>query len=250
MTSFATRLRARDRIVGFWQVTDNAVAAEHLAGLGYDYLCFDLQHGLIGYAGFLAGVTAVDAAGGVSLARVGANDPAPIGRALDAGAQGVIVPLVDSAAEAAAAARACRYPPAGGRSFGPMRAGLRIGPDPRAADEAVACVVMIETRGALDDIDAICATPGVDGVYIGPADLSLALGAPRPGAVEDLPEFEEALTRIAGAAESAGIAAGIHCFTGAEAARHLAGGFTFTSVSSDLSHLESAARASLQAARS
>jgi 4-hydroxy-2-oxoheptanedioate aldolase len=245
--TFAARLRARDRLVGFWQVTANPVASQRLAGIGYDYLCFDLQHGLIDYAGFLAGAIAVEAAGGVTLARVGANDPAAIGRALDAGAQGVIVPLVSSAEEAAAAVRACRYPPAGARSYGPVRA--RPGPDPRAADEAVACVVMIETRGAVEDVERICRTPGLDGVYIGPSDLSLALGAPRPGEVAGVPEFAQALKRIRAAAESAGIAAGIHCQDGAAAAGHLAAGFTFTTVASDLSHLELAARASLRDAR-
>lgn len=247
--TFAARLRRRERILGLWQLTPSPVAAERLAGLGYDYLCLDMQHGLIDYAAFLASVTAVDAAGGVAIGRPAANDPARIGRLLDAGAQGVIVPLIGSADEAAAAVRACRYPPAGIRSYGPVRAGLRIGPDPRAADETVACIVMIETRGALEDIERICRTPGLDGVYVGPSDLALALGAPRPGDVAGTPEFARALRRITAAAESAGIACGMHCHNAAEAVRHLGEGFTFATVASELTLLEDAAREALRTVR-
>ena len=128
---FATRLRNRERILGYWSVLDCPVATEWLAYVGWDYLALDLQHGLIGYAGMLSGLTAVDAAGGpVGLVRVEANDPTPIGRALDAGAAGVIVPLVNDAAGAARAVAAATYPPNGIRSYGPMRSQLRIGPVP------------------------------------------------------------------------------------------------------------------------
>lgn len=247
--TFAARLRGRERIAGIWQVTASPVASERLARLGYDYLCLDMQHGLLDYAAFLASVTAVDAAGGVAIGRVGANEPARIGRLLDAGAQGVIVPLVNSAEEAAAAVRACRYPPAGARSYGPARSGLRIGPDPRVADESVACIVMIETRGALEEIERICHVPGLDGVYVGPSDLALALGAPRPGEVSGTPEFAQAFKRITAAAESAGIGCGVHCHNGDDAARHLDDGFTFATVCSDLSVLEEAARAALRKVR-
>ncbi|MFD1542021.1 HpcH/HpaI aldolase family protein [Nonomuraea guangzhouensis] len=242
---FAQRLRERERLAGFWQVTANPIATERLAGLGYDYLCLDLQHGLIDYAGYLACAVAADAGGSVMVARVATNDLTHIGRALDAGAQGVIVPLVDSAEEAAAAVHACRYAPIGGRSFGPFRSGLRIGPDPREADEAIACIVMIETLGGLEAIEEICRTPGLDGVYVGPADLALALGAPRPGA--EVEGFTEALDRITAAAKAAGLACGIQCHSGSEAATRLASGFTFASVASDLTLLEEAARAALRA---
>jgi 4-hydroxy-2-oxoheptanedioate aldolase len=244
--TFAARLRGRERIAGIWQVTPSPVISERLALLGFDYICLDMQHGLIDYASFLASVTAVDAAGGVAIGRPAANDLASIGRLLDAGVQGVIVPLVNSAEEAAAAVSACRYPPAGTRSYGPSRSGLRIGPDPRAADEAVACVVMIETRGALDDIERICHIPGLDGVYVGPSDLALALGAPRPGDVSGTPEFARALKRIKVAAEDAGIACGMHCHRAEDAARHLDDGFTFATACSDVSLFEEAARAALR----
>src|SRR3954465_316539 len=146
---FAAQLRARQRVLGYWLVLDTPPATERLARVGYDYVVLDAQHGLLEYRGGLGGVegreaqqglleyrgvlgglTAVDAAAGaVGLVRVEANEPAAIGHALDAGAAGVIVPLVSSPAEAEAAVRAARYPPDGMRSFGPMRSGLRIGPD-------------------------------------------------------------------------------------------------------------------------
>jgi 4-hydroxy-2-oxoheptanedioate aldolase len=250
-TSFAARLRAGTPTVGFWLTTGCPPAAERLALLGYDYLCLDLQHGLVDYADCLAFLTAVDAAGTatVPLVRVPANDAAWIGRVLDAGAHGVIVPLVDTAEEAAAAVRACRYPPAGRRSWGALRGGLRIGPDPRVADDTVCCIVMIETAEGLANLDAICATPGLDAIYVGPSDLSLALGAPRPGEVAGIPEFAEAVAAAREAAARAGIAAGIHCLDGATAARRLAEGFHLTTVSSDLTHLEDAARRALETAR-
>ncbi len=125
---FAARLRGRERIVGYWSVIDSPVSTEWLAHVGWDYIALDLQHGLIGYSGMVAGLTAIDAsASTVGMIRVESNDPTPIGRALDAGAAGVIVPLVNTAEEAARAVAAATYPPAGVRSYGPMRSQLRIG---------------------------------------------------------------------------------------------------------------------------
>ena len=132
--SFAERLRAAHGLVGYWIGSDNAAMTERIARIGFDYVCLDAQHGLLDAAACLRGLFAIDAAAPVSgtagLVRVSVNRPEEIGRALDAGAAGVIVPLVNSAAEAVAAARACRYPPNGIRSYGPVRSGLRIGPDP------------------------------------------------------------------------------------------------------------------------
>src|ERR1700760_4340754 len=147
--SLATRLRARERIVGYWVSLDSPPATERIARLGYDYVALDGQHGLMGYSGLLAGLTAIDAGGGTGVVRVEANDVTVIGRALDAGASGVIVPLVNTAEEAAAALAAARYPPVGIRSFGPTRAGLRIGPEIADAHEHTFVAVMIETGPGL-----------------------------------------------------------------------------------------------------
>jgi 4-hydroxy-2-oxoheptanedioate aldolase len=237
-------------MLGYWVVCDNPMGTERLARLGYDYVCVDGQHGLLDYAGWLAAMQAVDAAGSsAGMIRVPSNDPALIGRALDTGAYGVIVPLVDNAAEAAAAVRACRYPPRGIRSYGPMRSSLRIGPAPEETNERVVCIAMIETPDGLANVDAICATEGLDAVYVGPSDLTLAVGGRAPGDPAVADQFAAALSTVVTAAERAGIACGVHCPDGATGARRLADGFTFASVSSDLTHLEQAARAHLQDAQ-
>ncbi|AHK28335.1 2-dehydro-3-deoxyglucarate aldolase [Rhodococcus opacus PD630] len=246
---FAARLRGRERTVGYWSVIDSPVSTEWLAHVGWDYIALDLQHGLIGYSGMVAGLTAIDAsASTVGMIRVESNDPTPIGRALDAGAAGVIVPLVNTAEEAARAVAAATYPPAGVRSYGPMRSQLRIGPNPADANRDTVVVVMIETPQGLANVEEICAVPGLDGVYVGPSDLRLAVGGAHPNdpSVDD--EFEAALVRVREAAAAAGIAAGIHTPDGAVAARRLAEGYTFATVASDLTHLKAASAAHLKAA--
>ena len=246
---FAARLRGRERTVGYWSVIDSPVSTEWLAHVGWDYIALDLQHGLIGYSGMVAGLTAIDASGStVGMIRVESNDPTPIGRALDAGAAGVIVPLVNTAEEAARAVAAATYPPAGVRSYGPMRSQLRIGPNPADANHDTVVVVMIETPQGLANVEEICAVPGLDGVYVGPSDLRLAVGGAHPNdpSVDD--EFEAALVRVREAAAAAGIAAGIHTPDGAVAARRLAEGYTFATVASDLTHLKAASAAHLKAA--
>ncbi|WP_431904582.1 HpcH/HpaI aldolase family protein [Amycolatopsis thermoflava] len=247
---FAARLRSRERILGYWSVLDAPVATERIARLGYDYVCLDAQHGLLGYAGLLSSLTAIDAGGAsVGLVRVEANDPTPIGRALDAGAAGVIVPLVDSAEDAAKAVSASRYPPVGRRSYGPMRSGLRIGPAPADAHAATVVIAMIETPEGLAAVEEICATPGLDGVYVGPSDLRLAVGGAHVADRSVDAEFEAAVRTVCDAAKAAGIAAGIHTPDGATAAARLAQGYTFASIASDVVHLENTARAHLAAAR-
>jgi 4-hydroxy-2-oxoheptanedioate aldolase len=245
--SFAARLRGREPLLGYWSSLDAPVATERIAALGYDYVCLDGQHGYLGYSGLLGSLQAIDAAGGGSagLVRVAANDITPIGRALDAGACGVIIPLVETAADAAAAVSSVRYPPLGRRSFATNRSGLR----PAEANERNLVIAMIETPGALSEVDAICATPGLDGVYVGPSDLSLAIGGAFPMDPAVATEFEEAVTRVREAARQAGIAAGMHTRDGATAARRLSEGFTFASIASDLAHLEQAARGHLEDAR-
>ncbi|MEO3803524.1 aldolase/citrate lyase family protein [Nonomuraea sp. B1E8] len=247
----ARKIRNRERAVGYWVVLDAPIATERLARLGYDYIALDGQHGLIGNAGLLSNLMAIDAGGrSTGLVRVESGEPAAIGRALDFGAGGVIVPLVDTAEDAASAVSAARYPAGGRRSYGPMRSMLRIGPTPAEADDSVLVLAMIETPEGLADIEAICATPGLDGVYVGPSDLCLAVGGRFPGDPEVAGAFEEALEKVRTTAERAGIAAGIHNPGGEQAARRLAEGFTFATVASDLVHLEQAAAAHLKAARS
>jgi 4-hydroxy-2-oxoheptanedioate aldolase len=248
---FAERLRSGERVVGYWSALDAPPATERIAALGYDYVCLDGQHGFLGYEGLRNGLLAIDAAPGrtVGLVRVEANDITPIGRALDAGAAGVIVPLIDTAADAAAAVASVRYPPEGRRSYAPNRSALRLGARPADANSVNVVIAMIETPTALSEVESICATPGLDGVYVGPSDLSLAVGGAYPMDPAILDRFEDAVERVRTAARRAGIAAGIHTPNGETAARRLAEGFTFTSIASDVSHLEQAARGHLEAAR-
>jgi 4-hydroxy-2-oxoheptanedioate aldolase len=246
---FATRLRNRERIVGYWSVIDSPVSTEWLAHVGWDYLALDLQHGLIGYDGMLRGLQAIDsAAGPAGAVRVEANDPTYIGKALDAGARMVIVPLVDSAEDAARAVAATRYPPIGIRSYGPMRSQLRVGPLPADANRDTAVVAMIETPHGLDNVEAICGVAGLDGVYVGPSDLRLAVGGASPSDTSVDEAFEAALVRVQKAAAAAGIAAGIHTASGDAAALRLSQGYTFATVASDLTHLKAASAEHLKAA--
>ncbi len=247
--TFAERLRSRERIVGYWITLDSPISTERIARLGYDYVAFDAQHGLLAYDGLLRGLMAVDAGGrAVGVVRVGGNDQYLIGRALDAGAVAVIVPLIDNAEQAATAVSYTRYAPVGVRSYGPMRSALRIGPNPAEVHHQVACLAMIETADGLTNVEEICRTPGLAGVYIGPSDLTISLGGASSTDPAVAPEFEAALTRVRVAAEAAGVAAGIHTGNGADAARRLDQGFTFASVSSDLVHLEQTAKGHLAAA--
>jgi 4-hydroxy-2-oxoheptanedioate aldolase len=249
-TEFAAKVRRRETLVGYWVALDCPASTERVARLGYDYVSLDAQHGLFGYSGMLAGLTAIDAAGrAVGLVRVGANDPAPIGRALDAGAAGVIVPLIDSAEDAGRAVAASRYPPAGIRSYGPTRAALRISPTPADANATVVVLAMIETPQGLANVEAIAATPGVDGLYIGPSDLTLAVGGADPADPAVADAFEAALVRVRRACEANGITAGLHTRSGEEAAKRISEGFTMLTVAGDITHLEAVAQAHLDTAR-
>jgi 4-hydroxy-2-oxoheptanedioate aldolase len=252
---FAARFRSGEKLIGYWVVMDSPAATERIARVGYDYVCLDQQHGLMSYSGLRNGLMAVDAgarlseADTVGIVRVATNDLTWIGHALDAGAAGVIVPLVDSAADAARAVDNAKYPPRGIRSYGPMRSELRLGPTPADANAQTLVIAMIETQSGLENVESIAATPGIDGLYVGPSDLSLALGAAFPGDPAIAEPFAAALTRIQAAASAAGIPVGIHAASGDIAAERMAVGFTFSTVASDVVHLEEAAMAHLAAAR-
>lgn len=243
------RWRAGEQTIGGWLSLANVHTAELLANAGFDWLCVDLQHGLLDYGDLRSMLPAISTTPTVPIVRVHRNDGGDIGKVLDAGAMGVIVPMVNTPAEAAAAVAACRYAPVGSRSFGPVRAGLYGGRGyAEEANDQIACIVMIETQQALDDVDAIVATPGVDGVYIGPADLAISLGLPLSSIAADERHLA-AVTRIQDACRAAGVAAGIHTIGLADAQRRLAAGFHFVTLGSDAGFLMQAATADLAAAR-
>ena len=169
-----------------WLTIPSPWTAELVAAAGFDSVTIDLQHGLIGYETAVAMLQAMSGSDAVPLARLEWNDPATIMRMLDAGALGLICPLINTAAECAAFVGACRYPPAGYRSYGPIRAGLRWGTDYFAqANVSVTALAMIETAQGLENVAEIAATPGLDGLYVGPFDLSISLGLARPADFTD-----------------------------------------------------------------
>jgi 4-hydroxy-2-oxoheptanedioate aldolase len=211
--------------VAGWMSIDSAYAAELVGCAGFDAVVIDCQHGMAGHAQMVAMLQALSHTPAVPLVRVAGNQLAEINRALDAGAYGVICPLVNSAAEARAFGRACRYPlggTEGDRSFGPARGLLVGGPDyPEHANAEITALAMIETRAALDVVDEIAAEPSINGLFIGPSDLGIALGL-GPGAAYAQPELASAIARIQAAAAKYGKVCGIWCGS-AEMARAMLG---------------------------
>jgi 4-hydroxy-2-oxoheptanedioate aldolase len=184
------------------------------------------------------------ASGVVLMARVPWNEPGVIMKALDAGAYGIICPMVNTAADAAGFVKCLRYPPRGERSFGPTRVSFAAGANYVAeANDNMLGFAMIETAEGFANVDAIAATPGLDGLYIGPADLTLALTQGRlvPGFDREEPEMIAAIQTVLAAAKKAGIRAGIHCGTPEYAARAVGWGFELTTVGGDSRFLAAAA---------
>lgn len=227
-------------------------AAEVMAAQGYDSLTVDLQHGVVDYLTMTGMFQAMQGRPVAPMVRVEGLIPSQVMKVLDAGAYGVICPLVNTPEQAAEFVAATRYPPHGNRSFGPVRAVFSAGNDyaERAGAEIVT-FAMIETAEAMRNLQAIAATPGLDALYIGPADLTLGLtqGRLRPGFDREEPEMLAAISEILAAAHGAGIRAGIHCGTPAYAARMRDLGFDLVTVSNDLRLMAGAAAASVAAFR-
>ena len=230
-----------------WLSISHGFTAEMMARQGFDALCIDLQHGTVEANDVLPMLQAVSQTETVPFVRVAWNDPAPIMRALDMGAYGIIVPLVNTAEEAAKAVSACRYSPAGIRSSGPIRA-MHYGGGNYFdyANDEIIVMAMIETKEGLANLDAICATPGLDAVYIGPADLSFALDLPpRP----DNPDPLHLATcdKIRDTAHAHGIKAVMHCAGAEFAAGAIERGFDMIMLTSDINCMIAGARAQLDA---
>ena len=241
--------RKDEQTIGAWLSLANTHTAEMMAHAGFDWLCIDLQHGLLDYQDLLHMLPAVSTTGTVPLVRVAGNDPEGIMKTLDAGAMGVIVPLVNDREEAEAAVSACRYPPLGGRSFGPIRAALDLGSDyADKANEEIACIAMVETRAGLDNLAEIVSTPGLSGIYIGPSDLSLALGLGPLGDTEN-PAHLEAVAGIRDVCKAHGMPVGIHASSLPWVQKRLAAGFNFVPLGTDAGIMMRAVYRELAAAR-
>ena len=240
--------RKGEQTIGGWLSIGNAYTAETMAGLGFDYLCIDLQHGMLSYDDLTYMLPAMSAHDATPFVRVPWNEPYEIMKALDAGAFGVIVPMVNDRAEALKAVSACRYPPDGARSFGPIRAAMYGGRGyMREANGQMACIAMVETAAGIENLDEIASTPGLDAIYIGPADLAYALGL-APGQDDD-PKHVETVAAILAACRRHGIAAGIHTGSLERTRQYLGAGFDLVTLGSDGGFLARAAASDLAAAR-
>ncbi len=232
METLRDQFRAGSTSLGGWLSIPHGLSAELMARAGVDYVCIDMQHGAIDYSDVPPLIQAILLADVTPIVRVPWNEPGIIGKVLDAGAHGVIIPMVNSVEEAEAAVRACRYAPAGSRSSGPILAQPRVdGSYVDWAAEHVACIPMIETTQAVAALDDILAVSGIDAIYVGPSDLSITLGL-GPGNNDGEPSFDEALQTIADTAARHDIPAGIHS-TGGLTPKHIATGYRMITVTSD-----------------
>lgn len=230
-----------------WLSIGNPFTAEIMAAQGYDSVTIDAQHGALDYTAVLPMLQAMRASGVTPMVRVPWREPGAIMKALDAGAQGIICPMVNSAEEAAEFLSYMRYPPHGQRSFGPTRATFAYGSYGVAANDQVLALAMIETQRGMDNLDAIAATPGLDGIYVGPADLTLGTqhGRLPPAFDREEPEMIALLMRIKDACKANGIRACLHCGTPEYAAKAVGWGFDLTTVGGDTRLLSAAAATSV-----
>lgn len=238
--------------VNGWLSISSPFVAEIMAAQGYDSVTIDLQHGVVDYADAVCMFQAMRASGVTPMARVPWLDPGAVMKILDAGAFGVICPMINNRAEAAALVAATRYPPEGTRSFGPTRALFSAGADyARRANGEIVCLAMIETAEAMENLVEIVETPGLSGVYIGPSDLTLGMSDGRlgPGFDREEPEIVQAIKQILGAAKAAGIRAGLHCTSPEYAWRAAQWGFDLLTVSNDVRLLAGAAGESVARVR-
>ena len=236
-----------EAVVNGWLSIPSSFSAEVMAHQGFDSLTVDMQHGVVDYQVAVTMLQAIATTPVMPLARVPWNDPALLMKALDAGVYGIICPMINSRAEAEALVRACKYPPRGYRSYGPVRASIYAGGDyvDHANDDLVV-MPMIETAEALKNLDEILSVPGVDAVYVGPADLSLALGCRPPRLDQTDAPVVEAQLKIVEACKRHGVYAGIHNATSGYALKMMAQGYQFVTLASDSRHL--AAKAAEEAA--
>lgn len=234
--------------VGGWLSIPDSFSAEVMAKLGLDWLCVDMQHGVIGYDAAVAMLQAISTTDVTPIVRVPWNDPAIIMKALDAGAYGVIVPLVNTREQAGAAVAACRYPPKGIRSYGPTRAAYYAGADYFThADEQVLCITQVETVEAMDNLDDILSAPGLDAVYIGPMDLSISLGI-TPEMDGEQEEYARARARVLEACQRHGVVAGVNSAP-QTAAKRIEEGFQFVLATGDVRAMHRGALEDIRQAR-
>ena len=228
-----TLWQANRPAVNGWLAVGNSFSAEVMAHQGWDTLTIDMQHGVIDYAAMVTMLQAISTTATVPVVRVPWLEPGIIMKSLDAGAYAIICPMVNTREDAQKLVAYSHYAPRGSRSFGPVRANLYGGADyPVHANDTVVAFAMIETAQALDNLDDILSVEGLDAVYIGPSDLSLALGC-TPQFDDVDPPVAQAIDHILARAKAHGVRAGVHNGRTDVARARIAKGFDFVTVSSD-----------------
>jgi len=244
--------KAGQPTMGAWLTTSDPSIAEYFALAGFDEVTADQQHSTIETNDLTSIFTAIEVHGVVPSTRVPYNDYVAIGKALDLGAQMIIVPMVNNAAEAARAVAAFRYPPRGNRSAGPVRPQNVMGGSPREL-EGAACVLMVETKDGLANVDEIASTPGVDAIYVGPGDLALGLGLdwdPAGWRPSEARAHADAVERVRTACVRHGVTPGIHVGDAETSFRYIEQGFQLITVASDIGLIMAGAASTLQRVRS
>jgi 4-hydroxy-2-oxoheptanedioate aldolase len=232
-----------------WLALPNAFAAETMAHQGWDCLTVDMQHGVVDYQAMVGMLQAISTTPVVPIVRVPWLEPGVLMKALDAGAYGVICPMVNTREDAQKLVAWTHYAPHGVRSFGPVRALLYGGSDyPQHADDTIVVFAMIETAQALDNLDAILSVEGLDAVYIGPSDLALSLGCP-PNMDDPAPAVRQAIAHVLERAQAHGVVAGIHSFGPQAALERVGMGFRFVTIGSDARFIAAGAQQAVSAMR-
>ena len=229
-------IRSESPTFGVWQTIPSRVSAETLARIGYDWILIDLQHGEAGWNDLLGIVQAIELGGSLPFVRVAWNDPMQIMRALDTGAAGIVVPMISSPEDAKSAASAMHYPPIGSRSFGPIRNFY----DTSQTEDQALCFAMIETAEGLANVDAIAATAGIDGLFVGTIDLALSLGCDRIGALNEA--THAAIDRVIESCTKHGKISGGVAMAEGSAEVLIAKGMRFLTVGADIGFLNFSAK--------
>ena len=238
-------------VLNGWCSIGNSFTAEIMAAQGYDAVTVDMQHGALDYAALLPMLQAMKSSGAALMTRAPWLDAAAVMKSLDAGAVGVICPMVNNGAEAAEFVSYMRYPPLGQRSWGPTRASVAMPGYGVGANDEVLALAMVETAGGVANLEEIAATPGLDGIYVGPADLALGTqqGRLAPGFDREEPEMVEILKRIAEVCAANDIKACLHCGSAQYAMQAVQWGYALVTILGDARLLAGAARSSVESFR-